>query len=701
MDNQDEQIERKLRDVPLPNGLLYRLSQTHLPAEAEVDVLLRNVEVPENLIPRLLSSTDEIPDQASSNATALTDITPLSSRLTRFYRQQPFLATTTAALLFLLLGIFSLAKLNQPDDLVIQLPPDYDFSPLAQDTNLEQKLLVNDPSFIPDISVDDISVDDLSVTQPGFQHLPELEPQDFSFETNHVDPLLVTHLASDLPDNLNSDVFLMRWQPLGASPGSPEIVAAPMILPSKNQHDSEVASTSLFDRNFLFKEGVYPYIRVPNTKKPQHTRLNLSVETDSYDYVRSLLREKRLPAADRVRVEQFVNATSHFFPEARPGQLALRTAAGPAIFASPGTGMIQIGAIAGASPRKPRVPVHLTIALDVSSSLCQGKHWDQIKQSLSQIPLHLADEDTATLVIMGALPYTAIHQATAQDIESWTNSLQQINLNHQWNLAAGIRYASSVALDHSGSNHARNCLLVVSDNLSQLDHPTKLQLEPLLNDASSQGIDFQWLEVADPRWSVSNPGLQFWKDHGKLVSLVQPLKINRYLRQVISNQDAPVADHVSLRVIWNPKSVLRYRLIGHNPLSGGFNSAASTAPFYSSETSSALFEVTLSPSGPNEVATAELTWKDSATGKTKKQTQKIGRLQFATNWHSTPFSLQTAQITAQAAELLRDSHFTKLRSNTLNQLKDAASNVNPLLKQTSAFQEVIQLIHDIERAQDP
>ena len=694
MDNQDEQIERKLRDVPLPDGFLYRLSQTHLPSETEVDGLLRDVELPENLTQRLLRSIDETPSSLSPKAMSSPDEIPHVSRLFQLYLNQPFLATTTAALLIVALSIFGFARLFQPDDIAVHLNPIPGYSPLVQGVNLQQDLPASDPSFIPSITLKS-----LPATLLGFENFTSLQSQEFSFETNNVAPMLVTHLASDLPDNLDSNIFLMRWQPLGASPSLPEVVASPMILPNHRQNESGVSLTSLFDRNFLFREGVYPYIQVADSKKPQHTRLNLSVNTDSYHYVRSLLRDKRLPAADSVRVEQFINATNRFIPEARPGQLAIRTAAGPAIFASQETGMIQISAIAGSSIRKSKAPVHLTIALDVSSSLCQGKHWEQLKQSLRQIPLHLAANDTATLVIMGAFPYTAIYQATASNIDSWNESIQQIKIDHPWNLAEGLRFASSVALDDSGNSQTRKCLLVVSDNLSQLDHHTKLQLAPLLIDANSREIDFQWFELADPRWSAGNAGLQFWKDHGNLVSLVQPVKIDRYFRQVISNQSERIAENVSLRVTWNPKSILRYRLIGHDPQSGGFTPASSTVPFYSTETSSALFEVTLSPNGPNEVATAELSWTDATTGKQKKQTQKIRRLQFATNWQSTSFSLQTAQITAQAAELLKDAHFTKIRSNTLNQLKDAVKSANPLLQKSPSFQEVIQLIDEIDTAQ--
>src|ERR1700722_18541793 len=55
----DPWLDARLRNVPLPVGMLARLSQVGSPSDEQLDAVIRDVPVPEGLCQRLLQITDE------------------------------------------------------------------------------------------------------------------------------------------------------------------------------------------------------------------------------------------------------------------------------------------------------------------------------------------------------------------------------------------------------------------------------------------------------------------------------------------------------------------------------------------------------------------------------------------------------------------------------------------------------------------
>jgi hypothetical protein len=164
-------------------------------------------------------------------------------------------------------------------------------------------------------------------------------------------------------------------------------------------------------------------------------------------------------------------------------------------------------------------------------------------------------------------------------------------------------------------------------------------------------------------------------------------------------------------VTFHPKSVLEYRLLGHEAKEwAGLLPGSPRADFHDGQAATALYEVRLAAQGPKDVAAVELTWyaADSKRSQGQMAPQKLTRrvelTDFASSWSGTEASLQEAALVAQAAEVLRRSPFALARNPRtstaarLARISDLAGTVDSRLYQRPSFVEFVSLVDQAIKA---
>lgn len=500
-------------------------------------------------------------------------------------------------------------------------------------------------------------------------------------------------LSEELPEDLLSNTFLMRWQPLGANPTVASTHGLPRILIPSGSPVSYFPETKEYDRDFLLRESEHPFTS-PQQPSVRSTSVKVSPAQESFENV--VFSNKPWPQEliENARAEQWLAATGKFYVPAQSGQLELRTAAGPAVFARSGTQMLQVGIVAGSADPVNRSPVHMTVAITPPESEQQAlQTWLPLKIALRETIERLQPHDTITLVVMSEFPFVLIEDATSAHREEWFAALDQIAPNNTANLAEGIRFAAATALTKPGFGDIRRPLLVFSDRFPALDRATNRQLRPLIKNAAQQGIDLTWVQLENESYASLVPAPEGFQGVGQWVVSDSLRRFSHLLDHEVSGVSTLIGSHARVDVRWNAKSVQQYRLIGYQPLGGDFVATSDLGQFHANESATLLFEVVLPEEGPNDVATIELSWQD-AHGKHRKSTQKVSRLQFASSWQASPLSLQAAQITQQALALQQNSYFSRRRGNTRDELKAWSSALSSALKQHASFPRLKLLLPD-------
>ena len=183
------------------------------------------------------------------------------------------------------------------------------------------------------------------------------------------------------------------------------------------------------------------------------------------------------------------------------------------------------------------------------------------------------------------------------------------------------------------------------------------------------------------------------------------------LREIVSGRSQLVARAARLQVTFNPKSVLEYRLVGHESGDwGGLLPGPLEADFREGQTATALFEVRLAPNGPNDLASAELTWympdgEKTLGGRTAEKARvTVERKHFAASLTSSATSLQEAAVVAYATEVLRHSPFIFQRHPGLNmqaalfRAVELSGQVDSQLQLRPSFDEFVALVRQEMKA---
>jgi hypothetical protein len=104
-----------------------------------------------------------------------------------------------------------------------------------------------------------------------------------------------------------------------------------------------------YDLRFQSRFGQHPFVVPAANKQLSTLRVPLVSSSESYELAWRQLAEGKLPAANQVRVEEFLAAFDYGFDPAAPGALALRTAGGPTPWSNGGTNLLQVGVQAGSA----------------------------------------------------------------------------------------------------------------------------------------------------------------------------------------------------------------------------------------------------------------------------------------------------------------------------------------------------------------
>jgi len=673
----DRELDRQLREVALPTDLVARLKC--IPEAAEIDAALdrelSDVEVPAGL-------AQQLHDIAASQPLVTRSVGQRSAASRRSPVAWPAAVWTVAAMVLVALGIgwiwqidwdTELAKDDPTSVLPVPVAPGEQavalewLGPTATQVEAQSQPVGLNPWVAPQaISpvLTEVSLPEKSVAQA-------VEPK-------------VKSLSEELPEDLLANTFLMRWRPLGANPMIHSAHDRPQLLLPPAHSVSYFPESPAYDREFLLRESSHPFA------SPQHPSMrttSVAVTASEESFEKCLFSENPLSpeALENARAEEWLAATGKFYVPAQPNQIELRTAAGPSVFAGAGTQLLEVGIVAGSADPKDRAPVHLTVAVTPPESDQHARQtWLPVEIALREMIEQLRPHDSATLVVMSDLPYVLIDDATSEHRDEWFAALEQIEPGSASNLAEGIRFASATSLTKAGFGDIRRSLVVLSDRFPALDVSTNKQLRPLIENASQQGIRFSWIQLEDENYAslISPPsaiqGMGDWHVSNSLQQLAH------LLNHQVHGATTLVGSNPNVRVKWNEKSVEQYRLIGYQPLGGHFVSSSETREFHALDSGTLLFEMVLPEDGPNDIATVELTWND-ADGKSRKSTQKVSRLQIAPSWQASPLSLQVAQLTQQCLALHQESYFSRRRGNTIDELENWTSSLNPIIRQHASY----------------
>ncbi len=520
---------------------------------------------------------------------------------------------------------------------------------------------------------------------------------------------------------------LANQSPLGFPPGSESVeederYPEPEIVPWEVIRGIAPPKAAGFDLPFLIRNGVHPMVPVdPRFRADPGLRfcqVPLRSESFSYEQYRRMLGLDRpeLPEPRDVRVEDFLAAIDYGWeaPREKDGKqegLRLVVHGAPSPFKNSGNaantaarsgskmvqlppfpGMIQVGVKAREEVEGWRQACRLTVLVDRSRSMRRGGRMEMTRQALGELAGRMGPADRLSLVAFDREASVLLEDAAVQDAVGRTNAglaIAALTAGSSTNLAAGFRAAYAVAANYPRHDRLEHRVVLITDG-ADVSEATLGELESRLASAANSGIVLSVIDLGEGAW-VSAPLLRLAEaGRGRAVRASSSEQIRWALCEAMSGRSQLVASKVQLRVEFNPDSIESYRLIGHEASDlGRREGAALEVDLRAGQSATALFEIRpRRTDGP--IATIELRWRD-AYGAEQRQVQTLVGAEFSPRFEDAPVALQRAAIAAEAAEILRDSPFVE-KGMTLAKLADFAARVRRESTGDVSFQRFVELL---------
>lgn len=705
----DEHVEEQLREVPMPRRVskqLRRIPRTsaprtegrtpsellraerlpdELPFEAEIDRCLRAVTVP----PRLEARLGRIPLE--------------SARSRRRYWQVAVAAALLVSVGWAVSGpVWQIAVGPKTDKPVVERPADP-----------APRLATGHPAQSSD--------EELVTIEPPTRPAPD-----------PLEPVAPAELAIPVPGNTSDDPLIAGADPSNAVPATDSDVAtAPAIDPVLTVDDparraallTDVAETpwgvfaanaafdelpdlhkargltprgfeapthEAWDTLFLRQYRVHPLVSaaaLPEISPP------LTRAVASYELWSQYLDAGELPPVDSVRTEEFLAGIDYGFAPPTEQALGIRTALGPCPWGGPEHYLLLIGLQAADLPRPAGMATSLTIAVDVSASMQRSGRLEVAQRAIARLIDELGPDDRLSLVAFGSRARVVIEEAGIEDRAALLDALSALEPESSTNLGAGLQLAYAVA-ESSPAAGLRRRVALVTDGLTELDPLTAQQIEAGLQKSRAAGIDLAVIDASgEPQGEAALKMVAGWAER-PLRQASSAVELGRALREALWDQSQVVAAGARLTVKFDPATVARYRLVGHEATAvAGLLPATAATDLYVRDTAVVLFELELEPAGAvSELAHARVSWQNPADGRQADVDQPISRRQIAATFREAALPLQAATVAALSAELLRNSYY--VQGSNWAQARELAAEVHRRLATQPDF---ARLTRQIER----
>ena len=729
MSSADFKLDAQLRDVPLPGGLLDRLMALPLAGDEDVDELVRDVAVPPGLLERLQAialTDDDGLDEALRDVPVPEDlVTSCRHHGSRYLARREgrhgmdrvvqinrialaaslILAVTlslgSAMLLPWILNGFGNGHLVEVDHDPLLTSP----APAPPEKPLETswRMLADDPAGIagpPSLAGDDKREIELAEIEPSGAIT---SPHSVASATmpRDADPL-------KLPGVVWGSPLRKSWDDL------PELLTRPADLVP---HGLDWPLVPGANRPFLVSTGFHPFVSPAADPRLQTCQVPLAVEPSSYELARRYLERNEWPPADRVRTEEFLTAVQYSFPKPKDRSLGLTVAGGPSPISGEGFCLLQVGVQARQTDRgQPNetgkhAPLHLVLLIDTSTSMRWGSRMEIVRRALGDLRGIVSTEDRLSLVTFNQAAHVLVENLHREAWAQFAAAADSLTAEGATNIVDGLREAYGVARPTLGPGRPAVRVVLLTDGLLDLEPAVAQKLDEQVAQAAGQNIPLDVIDLGQQK--DTDPQVASLAQNGRAAvhRAISAAQVRWALGEIVSGRSQLVARAARLQITFNPKSVLEFRLAGHESGDwGGLLPGPLEADFHEGQTATALFEVRLAPNGPNDLASVDLTWyaADGAktlAGKTAQTVRTtVERKDFAASLTSSAPSLQEAAVVAYMAEVLRHSPFIFQRypkptmPAALFRAVELAGQVESQLRRLPSFQEFAALIRQEMKA---
>lgn len=288
---------------------------------------------------------------------------------------------------------------------------------------------------------------------------------------------------------------------------------------------------------------------------------SIDVDTGSYTVARRAIVEGRLPTADTVRVEEFIN----FFPyDYRPpgdgeGPFSVSWSSGPSVL-NEGATLLRI-ALQGRRIEEARERANLVFLVDVSGSMQSSDKLGLVQVALKELVRNLEPTDTVAIVVYAGADSVLLRPTPVSERTTILDAVESFAAGGSTAGEAGIRGAYALAREAFVPGGINRVVLCTDGDFNV--GLTGSALIDLIEEKREEGVFLTALGFGTGNYQDGM--LEQLADHGNgnYAYIDNRGEAIRVLGENLVSTLAVIAKDVKIQVEFDADAIERYRLVGY------------------------------------------------------------------------------------------------------------------------------------------
>jgi secreted protein with Ig-like and vWFA domain len=298
------------------------------------------------------------------------------------------------------------------------------------------------------------------------------------------------------------------------------------------------------------------------TEKEPLSTFSTDVDTASYSLTRRLLQQGLRPAADAIRLEEFVN----YFPYRYPAPTNDHPLGVTVDLAeAPWQPLHRIARIAlqarGIAPEK-RSAANLVFLVDVSGSMNSPERLPLLKESLLLLVDQLRQDDRVSIVTYAGECRVLLESTTGDQKERIRSAIQSLRAAGSTNGESGIRLAYEQAAAHFERDRIHRVILCTDGDFN-VGIQSPAELESLIAEKAKSGVFLSVLGFGQGSFGDRTMMALANRGNGNYAAVDSASEARKVLVHQLAGTLVPMAKDVKIQVEFNPAQVAAYRLLGY------------------------------------------------------------------------------------------------------------------------------------------
>lgn len=391
-------------------------------------------------------------------------------------------------------------------------------------------------------------------------------------------------------------------------------MAAPVAVPSH----LEAKRKALLDEVAANWESPAPATLAETSPSAEpFSTFSLHVSDVSFQLAKAALASGKWPEAEKIRIEEFVNAFDYGDPMPGMGErVACRIdqAAHPFLQQRH---LVRIALRTAEAGRSSGTPLRLTLLLDSSGSMERPDRRETVRRAVATLAGLLGENDRITLISFARTPRLVADAVAGNEAMKLAGIVAALPSEGGTNLEAALQLAFEKAREHQEPN-AQNRIVLLTDGAANLGDANAGSLASLVAGMREAGIAFDAAGFGAEGLNDEILEALTRKGDGRYYLLDRPEDADEGFAKQIAGALRPAAKNVKVQVEFNPDRVKAYKLLGfekHRLATEDFrNDIVDAAEMAAAEAGVAVYQVEPMPGGEGDLGSVSVRFRDLDSG---------------------------------------------------------------------------------------